>query len=91
MDQSITQQRPSIATTPMQSSNIKASGYDGATKTLRIEFHSGSIYDYEGVAPEVAAAFAEAKSPGGFHAASIRGKYTAALVKAKGDTEEAAS
>ena len=32
--------------TPVESSNIKAVGYDDATEELTVEFHNGSQYRY---------------------------------------------
>lgn len=36
---------------PVNSSNLSAVGYDGST--LRIQFHSGGLYDYSGVPESV--------------------------------------
>jgi hypothetical protein len=36
---------------PVESSNIKAIGYDQATQTLRMEFRNGSIHDYPDTSP----------------------------------------
>lgn len=33
----------------VSSSNISSIGYDPASQTLEIEFHDGSIYQYDGV------------------------------------------
>jgi hypothetical protein len=35
------------------STNVLAVGYDPATQTLRVQFRSGGVYDYFGVAPDV--------------------------------------
>lgn len=48
------------------SSNVKARGYDIASRTLRIQFTNGSTYEYDDVPPEVVAQFDNAKSKGAF-------------------------
>jgi len=49
---------------PVESSNVKAVGHDPATSTLRVEFHKGGIFDYEGVTSEKHAAFMASASKG---------------------------
>lgn len=39
---------------PVSSSQIAAVGYDPEASVLEVEFHSGSVYQYDGVPPEVA-------------------------------------
>lgn len=34
---------------PVSSSNLRSVGYDEASSTLEIEFHSGGIYQYDSV------------------------------------------
>lgn len=36
---------------PVVSTNVLAAGYDPQTRTLRVQFHSGGIYDYYSVDP----------------------------------------
>lgn len=36
--------------TPVRSSNVASVGYDPNTQTLEVEFHSGDVYQYFGVA-----------------------------------------
>ena len=36
---------------PVKSSNVKAVGYHEPTRTLRVQFHNGSVYDYHDVPP----------------------------------------
>lgn len=43
---------------------IAAAGYDEGTRTLRIQYTSGRIYDRQDVSPEQAQAFEEADSKG---------------------------
>ena len=40
---------PSIALSPVKSSQIESIGYDLASKTLAVKFNSGSTYHYAGV------------------------------------------
>jgi KTSC domain len=51
---------------PVTSSNVKSTGYDPATKTFAVTFHSGSTYHYHNVTPE------QAKD---FHASDSKGKW----------------
>jgi hypothetical protein len=48
----------------VESSNIKAIGYDPATKTLSVEFRSGHSANYSDVSPEQHADFMAAPSKG---------------------------
>jgi len=58
--------RPPIALTPVESNQVKAIGYDEATKTLAVTFTrgTGAIYHYPGVTPEQHHAFVKAESIG---------------------------
>lgn len=60
--------RPEIALASVESGQIKAVGYDMASKTLAIQFRHGkqAIYHYPGVEPETHAAFIGAESLGTF-------------------------
>jgi hypothetical protein len=59
--------------TLVNSSAIRAVGYDGYT--LTVEFHSGRIYNHPGVPYDVYEAFMHASSMGAFYTAHIRGRY----------------
>ena len=48
------------------SSNVRSAGYDPASKTLSVEFHSGGIYNYHNVSLSQATQFDQAKSKGSF-------------------------
>lgn len=63
-----------------KSTNIAASSYHPESKTLRVQFHSGSTYDYHDVSADIATAFETSKSIGSFVAMNIRGKYKTTLV-----------
>ena len=59
----------------MPSSVIRRFTYDEPQRRLRVTFTSGDVYDYDGVPPEVAAAFRAAFSKGRFFASAIRDRY----------------
>ncbi|ARU40010.1 hypothetical protein CCB80_02205 [Armatimonadetes bacterium Uphvl-Ar1] len=50
--------------TPVSSSNIDAIGYDKESRTLRIRFKNGSVYDYHGVPESTYAGLMSAASKG---------------------------
>ncbi len=50
----------------VNSSQINAIGHDSATNKLRIEFKTGSLYEYDNVPPDLFAEFAKAPSTGSF-------------------------
>lgn len=59
---------------PVSSSNIKSIGY--MEPILEIEFHSGGVYQYSKVVPEVYRSFLESESLGKYFAQYIKGTYT---------------
>ena len=65
----------------IQSSKIRAVGYDAPTRTLEIEFTDGRVNSYAGVSPEVHRAFMNAPSPNSFFEDRIEEDYTARRVK----------
>ena len=58
---------------PVNSSVIRAVGYDG--RTLTVEFHSGRVYDHPRVPPSVYDGLMRASSKGAFYNRHIRGRY----------------
>jgi hypothetical protein len=60
---------------PVTSSNIREVGYDAASQTLEILFHSGAVYQYSGVPDSVYRALMEAASHGSYFHTSIRDTY----------------
>jgi hypothetical protein len=62
--------------TPLSSSNIAAAGWDEDTRTLTVEFSSGSTYTYSGVPRDVYEGLLSAPSAGSFFARQIRGRYS---------------
>jgi hypothetical protein len=59
--------------TPVDSSAIRAVGYDG--HTLTVEFHNGTTYEHPGVPHSVYIEFMRASSMGAYYNRYIRGKY----------------
>jgi hypothetical protein len=53
------------------SGNIAQYGYDKPTKTLRVEFKSGSTYDYAGVPAKIVEEIEKAPSVGGVISAKV--------------------
>ena len=49
---------------PVDSSNIKAIGYDPATRVMRVEFHHGGSYEHRDVTSEEHEALMSASSKG---------------------------
>lgn len=60
---------------PVESSNIASIGFDEATSTLEVEFHSGAVYQYFDVPLAVYEGFIEAKSKGQYLAQNIKGYF----------------
>lgn len=65
-----------IALTPVESSQVKAIGYDAARKTLAVTFTrgTGAIYHYPNVEPQVHADFIAAESIGSFFGKHIKSR-----------------
>lgn len=59
---------------PVKSTNIKAIDYNPKTKTLTIEFNSGSIYDYHDISEDEHLALTGAKSIGSHFHEHIKSK-----------------
>jgi hypothetical protein len=57
---------------PIESSNLKAVGYDPATRIMRVVFRSGKTYDYGDVTPEDHELFINSKSKGAHFSKHIR-------------------
>jgi hypothetical protein len=58
---------------PVDSSAIRAVGYDGST--LAVEFHNGRIYDHPDVPGSIFEDFMRASSKGAYYNQYIRGRY----------------
>jgi hypothetical protein len=59
----------------IDSSVLRAVGYDPATAELEIEFRSGDVFRYFAVPPSVHRELVAASSPGAFFNRRINGKY----------------
>lgn len=68
------QPRQPIILVPVTSNQVKAIGYDEATKTLAVQFTrgTGAIYHYPNVEPETHTAFMTSESIGKFFGAHIK-------------------
>jgi hypothetical protein len=67
-------QNGGMAMITVNSSSIRAVGYDGCT--LAVQFHtSDTIYSHSGVPYSVYAGLMQASSMGGYYNRYIRGKY----------------
>jgi hypothetical protein len=60
---------------PVSSSNLSAVGYNTDTRTLRIEFNSGGLYDYSGVPSHIHQGLMSASSHGQYFHQHIRDNY----------------
>ena len=60
---------------PVDSSNISSIGFDEASNTLEIEFHSGAIYQYFDVPFNVYQEIRESSSIGQYFAQHIKGYF----------------
>jgi KTSC domain len=60
---------------PVHSSAISSVGYDPESRTLEVEFSSGSVYDYFGVTSRLFESFLESASKGKFFAQRIRNRF----------------
>ena len=60
---------------PVESSNLKSVGYEPASKTLRIQFNTGTVYDYYNVPEQVFQNLLNAESKGRYFHAAIRMAY----------------
>lgn len=60
---------------PIESTNIRAIGFDPATCTLEIEFTTGAVYQYQGVSQDDFDALMQASSKGRHFHAHIKNKF----------------
>lgn len=68
--------------TPVTSSNVAAVGYNPATKTPRVEFKNGGVYDYPNISETQCNALLSADSVGGYLAKFIKPYHTPTKVSA---------
>ena len=60
---------------PVRSSNITSIGYDAASHTLEVEFHTGSVYQYYNVPESVYRGLMNASSHGSYLAQYVKEVY----------------
>jgi hypothetical protein len=65
----------------LNSSQIRAVGYDVSSQTLEVEFPNGSIVQYSRVPPEVHRRLMAAPSPGSFFQDRIEDEFTARRIR----------
>lgn len=63
-----------------ESSNISGFGYEENTRTLRVEFKNGSLYDYFDIPEFIFDGMRSAGSKGQYLAQNIKGTYRYAKV-----------
>jgi hypothetical protein len=63
------------------STNVRSVGYDVATETLEVEFHSSGIYQYLNVPETVYVAFIRASSKGRYLNDHIKDHYRCRKVR----------
>ena len=70
-----------IPLAPRKSTNIKATGYDAATKTLAVQFVNGVVWHYADVPAALAEELHAAPSIGSFFGKKIRGEFESTVQK----------
>lgn len=65
----------------INSSRIRAVGYDAGSQLLEIEFSDGKVLAYRGVSPEVHRQFMAAPSPSSFFEDKIDESFSSQRVK----------
>lgn len=60
----------------VSSSNLYVVGYDPLSKTLRVKFHSGSVYDHFNVPNSKYSGLMSASSKGKYYSDYIKNTYT---------------
>jgi hypothetical protein len=61
--------------TAVSSSNLASVGYDSATRTLRVEFRSGAVYEYYDVPEAEYQGLMDASSKGHYLHQNIKDRY----------------
>jgi hypothetical protein len=69
------------------SSNIAGVGYDSSTRTLRVRFINGGVYDYKNVGPQAFIDLTQAESVGKYFSKHIRTGYAYDQVESRADAE----
>ncbi len=66
---------------PVNSSNLKSIGYDCERLLLAIEFHSGGVYEYQGVPEHIYSQLMGAPSMGSFFHKFIKDRYPCSKIR----------
>jgi len=61
---------------PVPSSNIRSIGYEPDTRTLEVEFRSGSVYQYSDVPLAVYEGLMQAASKGSYFHNHVKDRYS---------------
>lgn len=69
------------ANIPVESSNIRAVGYEPTTKKLFVRFQNGTLYEYADVPEQTFNEFNDAHSKGKYFSASIRNNFTSTKIE----------
>jgi hypothetical protein len=67
---------------PVESSNIKAVGYDPSTRECRVRFHNGAEHVHMDIPPEKHSGFMTAESHGKYYNEHIKGGASKKMVQA---------
>jgi hypothetical protein len=54
---------------------LRSVGYDGTTKNLEIEFHTGLVYQYSGVPPKVYTDLMSSDAVGKYFSEKVRNRF----------------
>lgn len=67
-----------------QSSTVDLHGYDPATRTLKVQFKNGKVYELNGVPQEIYNNYRNAESQGSFYQQQLKGRYDTQYVGSVG-------
>lgn len=65
-----------LVKTSVVSSSIRSVGYDKDTEILQVDFKDGSVYQYEGVPPDIYQGFISSPSKGHYFIANVRESFS---------------
>lgn len=80
---------PTLINPPMEaatSSTVDLHGYDPTSRTMKVQFKNGNVYQVKGVPQEIFDGYKNAESQGSFYQQNIKGRYDTALVGRVGKT-----
>lgn len=66
---------------PVSSSNLASVGYDSTTRTLRVEFKSGAVYEYSDVPEAAYQGLMDASSKGSYFHQNIKDRYSYSKIR----------